>query len=105
MDILKDAAAYVVGGLVAIIFWFLRQKDDQQAKQISALWQKHDEDAKALVELRERIAREHYVKAELDTRFQRLEDAVHEGFRTIGDQLRVLSDSLLRHMAKEEKDK
>ena len=58
--------------MVAIIGYFLRQKDAAQEKQITALWEKHDDDANKLEALRLQIASEHYVKRELDEKFDRL---------------------------------
>lgn len=87
--------------MIAIIGWFLRQKDEAQAKQISTLWIKHDEDAAALSDLKERIAREHYVKAELDARFQRLEDAFRAGFNELGGKLDKLTNVMVQHLTKE----
>jgi len=100
MDVIKEAGFAVVAGMVAIIGFFLRQKDEAQAKQINALWSKHDEDAMALSDLKERIAREHYVKAELDARFQRLEDAFRTGFNDLGGKLDKMTDVIVQHLAK-----
>lgn len=90
-------------GLVSIVMWFLREKDEAQAKQIALLFLKHDQDADALADLKERIAREHYVKGELDTRFQRLEDAFTHGFTELGAKIDKLSDAMMAHMLKGEK--
>ena len=100
MDFVKEAGFAGVMLMVGIIGFFLRQKDEAQAKQISTLWAKHDEDAMALSELKERIAREHYVKAELDARFQRLEDAFMTGFNELGGKLDNLTDVMVQHLAK-----
>ena len=99
MDFVKEAGFAGVMLMVGIIGFFLRQKDEAQAKQISTLWAKHDEDAMALSELKERIAREHYVKAELDARFQRLEDAFRTGFNELGGKLDKLTDVVVQHLA------
>lgn len=99
MDFVKEAGFAGVMLMVGIIGFFLRQKDEAQAKQISTLWAKHDEDAMALSELKERIAREHYVKAELDARFQRLEDAFRTGFNELGGKLDKLTDVMVQHLA------
>lgn len=89
--------------LLGIIGWFLRQKDEAQAKQIGMLFSKHDDDAKALAELKERIAREHYVKAELDARFQKLEDAFRDGFHELGAKIDRLADSMTSHLISRER--
>lgn len=100
MEVIKDLAAYIVTGMVAVIAWFLRSKDEAQAKQIALLFTKHDEDAHHLAELKERIAREHYVKGELDQRFQRLEDAFRVGFQDLGGKIDKLTTVLVDHIAK-----
>lgn len=101
MDVLKEFGTAGVMLLLGIIGFFLRQKDEAQGKQITALWTKHDEDAAALVDLKERIAREHYVKTELDARFQRLEDAFQRGFQELGSKIDKLSEVLLQHLTKQ----
>lgn len=100
MDVLKEFGTVGVMLLLGIIGFFLRQKDEAQGKQISALWLKHDEDAEALADLKERIAREHYVKTELDARFQRLEDAFQRGFQELGSKIDKLSEVLIQHLSK-----
>lgn len=100
MDVLKEFGTAGVMLLLGIIGFFLRQKDEAQGKQISALWLKHDEDAEALADLKERIAREHYVKTELDARFQRLEDAFQRGFQELGSKIDKLSEVLIQHLSK-----
>lgn len=95
MDFLKDLGMAGVMILIGIIGFFLRQKDESQGKQITALWTKHDEDAKALAELKERIAREHYLKHELDARFESLERSFREGMRDLGNKMDKLTDTLL----------
>lgn len=101
MDVLKEFGTAGVMLLLGIIGFFLRQKDKAQGKQITALWTKHDEDAAALADLKERIAREHYVKTELDARFQRLEDAFQRGFQELGSKIDKLSEVLVQHLTKQ----
>ena len=93
---LKDLWALIIGGLVAVISWALKQKDEAQGRQITALWTKHDEDAKALAELKERIAREHYLKHELDSRFESLELSFREGMRDLGGKMDKLTETLIQ---------
>lgn len=95
MDSLKELGIAGVALLIGIIGFFLRQKDEQQGKQITTLWTKHDEDAKALAELKERIAREHYLKHELDARFESLERSFRDGMNSLGNKMDKLTDTLL----------
>lgn len=85
-----------IGSLVGIVAYFLRQKDAAQEKQIFALWEKHDADAQALQELRERIAGRHYERTELDQKFDKLESAFKHGFDELGKKFDRLSETLLK---------
>jgi hypothetical protein len=75
--------------------WFLRSKDEFQGKQIALLFTKHDDDAKALEALRLQIASNHYVKHELDMRFDKLEAAFRSGFSDLGSKFDRLADRLI----------
>lgn len=103
MDFIKELGVPATFLLLGIIGWFLRSKDEAQAKQIALLFIKHDQDAEALSELKERIAREHYVKGELDARFQRLEDAFKTGFHELGAKIDKLADAMVAHLSKGQK--
>jgi len=90
----------ILGGCIVIIGYFLRQKDEVQAREIDLLFQKHDKDAAALIALQLEIAREHYVKRELDDRFSKLDATFREGFDSLGDKFDKLSHILVAHIAK-----
>lgn len=88
---------WAVGALVTLAIGLLKMKDAAQAKQIDLLFDKHDEDAKKLADLELKIAQNHYVKGELDTKFDKLERAFVEGFKALGDKFDKLSTTLMRH--------
>ncbi len=92
----------VASGVISIIFWFLRQKDEQQANQIKLLFEKHDADAQALQDLRVQIASKHYERPELDAKFDKLELAIKEGFSGMRQDFSKLSDVLIDHIRKED---
>lgn len=98
---LATLATLVAGGVFTVLWWLLRQKDAVQAKQIELLFSKHDEDAKALQDLRVQIASQHYVKSELDGKFDRLETAFRDGFGQLGQKFDKLSDVLTNHISME----
>jgi tRNA C32,U32 (ribose-2'-O)-methylase TrmJ len=111
MDIFKDVGMFVITSIVGVIAYFLRQKDEKQQhemehmremlqKQISVLFVKHDEDALKLAELKERIAKEHYMKNELDNRFDRMENSFRNGFNDISGKLDKLTSVMMDHIAK-----
>jgi hypothetical protein len=92
---------------IAVIGWFLRKKDEQQEKAIAdikaaqeqsvaLLWAKHDQDAKDLSDLRLHIASQHYVKTELDSRFDKMELAFKQGFHDLGNKLDKMTEALLK---------
>lgn len=90
---------YGLGIIVAVVGYFLRQKDEAQAKQIATLWIKHDEDAEKLQNLELRIASEHYVKRELDGKFDRLDASIRDGLEGLGKKFDKLSDAMMAHIS------
>lgn len=97
--------AYVLVTLVGVplVGWLLSKKDEKQAQEILTLFRKHDEDAAALAALRVEIAKEHYLKHELDDRFRSLEQAIKESSATLGGKFDNLAETLVAHMIKEGK--
>lgn len=108
MHQMADNVELIVGGLTLVfgtLGYFLKQKDAQQAHQIEMLFHKHDEDAKALQELRVQIAEGHYKKSELDAKFDKLEYAFKAGFDSLGYKFDKLSDVLVDHIKREDEKK
>ena len=100
--------------LIGIVGWFLRAKDEQQGremssmrdqygKQITALWTKHDEDAKRLDDTIRVMDREHYTKTELDTRFDKLEQTVVREIGSVSNKLDKLTDAVAAHITRDER--
>ena len=89
-------------GLIGLIGYFLRQKDTEQAKSIAILFHKHDEDALKLQQLELRIANEHYIKPELDSKFDKLDNTIKSMSDSLGHKFDKLSDILIAHLVKEE---
>lgn len=79
----------------------LRRQNSAQQSQINLLFKKHDEDAERLEALRLEIATHHYVKGELDTRFDHLDRTFRDGFMDLGKKFDRLSDLLINHIQKE----
>lgn len=96
-----EMLVFVLGITISIIGWFLRSKDAEQAAQIKLLFEKHDQDATALQELRVQIAAKHYERPELDAKFDRLDATFRNGFDNLGDKFDRLSDALIKHISKE----
>lgn len=89
----------IAGAIFAIIGYLLARKDAQQEAQIKTLWEKHDEDAKRLQDLELDIAKRHYVKDELDQRFDRLENSIRSGMDSISGEVRNLRDAIMKGIA------
>lgn len=92
-----------VGGIFTVLWYLLRQKDVAQAEQIALLFAKHDEDAKALQDLRIQIAEGHYKKGELDAKFERLDVTIQKGFESLGMRFEKLSEVLIEHVSEHHK--
>lgn len=104
----SESLKWLIEGLLAVLWWLLRQKDisqgkalDDQQNQINLLFKKHDTDVAELQALKLQIASQHYVKGELDTKFDRLESSFREGLRDLGDKFDSLSQALLSDRGKQ----
>ena len=93
--------------IVPAITYLLNKKDAAQEKEIAELqatckllFKKHDDDAAALVLLQRQIDKEHYVKPELDARFQSLESTFRTGMHDLGAKFDRLSNLLVEHITK-----
>lgn len=91
--------------LIVLVGWLLANKDTKQGElivkqdeQIAILFKKHDDDAAALAALRVEIAKEHYLKHELDSRFHSLEQAIKESSHTLGLKFDHLAETLVAHL-------
>ena len=87
----------VMAGLGTILWYLLTQKDSKQEEAIKLLWQKHDIDAKELENLKLQIASQHYVKAELDQKFNQMDATMRNGFQILSGKVDELSKTLLTH--------
>lgn len=90
----------VVSGILTVpmtVIWFLlRQKDAKQEGQINTLFEKHDIDAQRLQDLELEIAKHHYERPALDSRFERLENSIKEGLNELGGKFDRLSEALMK---------
>jgi len=95
-----DPATYaaLTSILIGLVGWLLSSKDAKQGQEIAILFKKHDDDAAALAALRVEIAKEHYLKHELDSRFHSLEQAIKESSHTLGMKFDHLAETLVAHL-------
>lgn len=94
---------FVVSGVLAVIGFLIKDKLDKNAKEIALLFKKHDDDAAALVDLQREIDRDHYMKHELDAKFNQLDITMREGMKALGDKFDALAKVLTEHMLAETK--
>lgn len=92
----QSVIMWLIGGLFSVLWGFLKLQNAQQADQIRILFKKHDDSVKEIRGLELKIAQEHYVKGELDTKFDKLERAFSDGFKELGSKFDKLSNQLLR---------
>lgn len=102
---LSPFALLALGAVFTVLWWLLRSKDAEQAEKIKLLFEKHDEDYAELQALKLQIASQHYVKGELDTKFDKLEVTFRDGFLALGTKFDTLSNALLTHMSQESSQK
>lgn len=68
------------------------EKCEFQQKQTSLLFVKHDEDVERLRGVEMRLASDHYVKPELDAKFDKIEAAVKQGFHEVSVSMKGMGD-------------
>ena len=101
-----------VVGVCTVLWWLIRQRDTTLNTEITdlecrrkadseMLWQKHDDDVRRLQDVELDIARRHYVKEELDDRFDRIERSINNGMESLCVKMDRLSDALLKHITEE----
>lgn len=100
-EIADELAMMAVAAVFVVMWWLLRNKDEAQAEQIALLFRKHDDDAQRLENLRLEIARNHYERAELDKRFDRLDQTIAGGLERIGEKVDHLANVMMSHISKE----
>jgi len=84
----------VVAAVFALLWYLLKRKDEAQERHINILFAKiHDSETK-VGDLRLEIAKDHYLKDEVERRFEKLEKTFKEGFEAINMRLEKLTDIL-----------
>lgn len=68
------------------------EKCEFQQSQVTLLFQKHDEDVERLRGVEMRIASDHYIKPELDAKFEKIEVAVRQGFQEVSGSMKGMGD-------------
>lgn len=95
IELLVSILSGVFTILLTVLWFLLRQKDAKQAEQIHSLFEKHDRDAQQLQDLALEIAKHHYERPELDSRFERLESSIKEGLKELGGKFDRLAEALI----------
>ena len=98
---------WIAGGVLTVMFYLLKQKDERQQKEIESLktsfdddvkvlWQRHDEDVERLRQLELAITGRYYMKEEMDIRLERLETSLTNGLDGLGQKIDLLTTALLQ---------
>ena len=100
-----EIVLFILGIILTIIGYLLSQKDSKQQKEIDILFKKHDIDALALQELRERVVGNHYERRELDVKFDKLETSINVGLEKLGNKFDEFNLNLLKYLESSNKDR
>ena len=88
-----------LGVLITVIGYLLSQKDAKQEELIKDLYTKHEADEKELTHLRIQIADGYHKKPEIDSKIEKLEKSIIEGFKHLGDRFDARFDILARTLS------
>ena len=86
---------YIILGLsvsIGLLAWLFQQRDAARQSEIKLLFEKHDQDAKRLEDLQLEIARQYYVKPEIDSRL----DRITIGIDRLSAEIKELTEAVLR---------
>lgn len=95
-DTIIEISLFGLGGLFTVLWYLLQQKDAKQQKDIELLWTKHDMDVDKLRELELHIAQQHYVKAELDAKFDKMDSTMRSGFGALNEKFDALTQAIIK---------
>lgn len=88
----------IMPAVVAVLWYLLKQKDNKQQEELNSLKSKHEDNVKMLQELRLHVAEGHYKKAELDSKFDKLDKTISTSFDLLGKKFDNLSEILVGHI-------
>ena len=89
MDVL--ISELVIGGLTClfvVLWWFYRQRDQESKNSIALLFKKHNKDVEQLNALKLTISSRHYERADLDVKFDKMEETFRTSFRDVGTDIK-----------------
>lgn len=98
---LQEIVLLAVVGVFTALWFLLRQKDAKQAQDITHLYKLHHDDEAKLHCLELELARNHYPKNELDTRFAQLDATLKTGFSDLRADFKELTKALQDHLQKQ----
>ena len=99
-DLIDILFNFGLTGAGIVLWWLLRNKDARQEDAIKLLFEKHDGDSLRLDNFQLEIAKQHYVKPELDAKFDKLENAIKESMDSLGKKFDRLSECLIKEARK-----
>jgi hypothetical protein len=94
---ITEIVLFIVGAVFTLISFLLRQRDEKQEEQIKLLFTKHDDDAAKLEKLELEIAKQHYIRPELDAKFDKLEGSIVDGLDKLGMKFDRLGERLMKN--------
>ena len=88
----NDYIILVLTLFTTLMAWLFQQRDAARQSEIKLLFEKHDQDAKRLEDLQLEIARQYYVKPEIDSRL----DRITSGIDRLSTEIKELTEAVLR---------
>jgi len=104
---LVEVGLAILGVLLTVIGYFLSQKDAKQEELIKDLYRKHEADERELTHLRIQIADGYHKKPEIDSKIEKLEKSIIEGFKHLGERFDsrfdLMAKALTEHITHEDR--
>lgn len=92
-----DIAIAALTALFVVMWWLIRSKVRQIELLIDTLFKRHDIDVEKLQNFRIEVAGAHYVKPELDAKFDRMEKLFTDSLNSLNTTIRDLGNKIDRY--------
>lgn len=103
-DIIFRLFEIALGAVFTVLWWMMKEKDKATQRNIEKLWEEHEKDAKRLQEVELEIAKHHYIKSELDEKFDELKIEIKDGLHNLSEQLKSFTSATIELIKYSKKD-
>jgi len=100
-SLVVDLVVFGLSLIFGVVGWLLAAKDRKQAAEIDKLFVLIKDEAEKRTALQLYIAGKHYERHELDSKFERLDTTIKDGFLSMRQDIKDLMKEVRHHIDRE----